>query len=218
MLEETVGRKKELVRTAAPPPQSSTPEPTTVKPVHEPTGASTAAEGIVESQKSLPELPAEMLLEGIPLGMQERNLSCELQSASDLAWYYGKPYTWKELFLRVGHDPGGNPHKGFVGRSLDDCPGLLYPNGYGVYAEPIAMALRQLGLPAEVHYRKSAAWLREQIALRRPVMVWATGGMVERPVEEWVASDGAVVEGVRGEHTFLVIGYSPDGGRSFREA
>jgi len=157
------------------------------------------------------EPPEKVLLELVPQGKQERNLSCELQSASDLAWYYGRPYTWEEVFERVGHDPGGNPHKGFVGLSLDDTPGYVYPRGYGVYAEPIARALQELGLSAEVHYRESSEWVKGQMARGRPVMVWATGGMVVRSAEEWLAEDGTRVTGVRGEHTFLVVGYDEGG-------
>ncbi len=156
-------------------------------------------------------LPETVLLKNVPLGKQARNLSCEFQSASDLVWYYGKPYTWEEIFMRVGHDPGGNPHKGFVGDSLDDPPGRLYPDGYGVYAEPIAAALSSLGLPAKVYYHKSAMWLKEQIATRHPVMIWAIAGMRPSSVETWTASDGTLVRGARGEHTYLVVGYNNNG-------
>jgi uncharacterized protein YvpB len=156
-------------------------------------------------------LPIEALLADVPVGRQQRSLSCELQSASDLAWYHGKPYTWMEIFVRVGHDPGGNPHKGFVGASLDDPPGGIYPAGYGVYAEPIAATLWQVGLKAEVHYGKPVDWLRSQIAQGRPVMVWATAGMARSVVETWTAADGTLIRGVRGEHTYLVVGYTPDG-------
>ncbi|MDQ1300459.1 MAG: hypothetical protein QG637_377 [Chloroflexota bacterium] len=156
-------------------------------------------------------LPVEVLLADVPVGRQQRSLSCELQSASDLAWYHGKPYTWLEIFLRVVHDQGGNPHKGFVGASLDDPPGGIYPAGYGVYAEPIAAVLRQIGLKAEAHYGEPAEWLRGQIAQGRPVMVWGTAGMVRRAVETWTAADGTLIRGVRGEHTYLVVGYTPTG-------
>ena len=156
-------------------------------------------------------IPSQVRLEGIPIGKQARKLSCELQTASDLAWFYGVPYSWEELFLHVGHDPGGNPHVGFAGRSLNDSPGQLYPYGYGVYAEPIAAALRELGLDARVHYNESRGWLQERIAAGHPVMIWAVGGMRVAPIEEWIAADGTVVRAVRLEHTFLVVGYDPGG-------
>lgn len=161
---------------------------------------------------SLPAVaPESVLLDKTLTGKQTRSLNCEFQTASDLAWYYGLPYTWEEIFQLVGHDPGGNPHVGFVGRSFDDSPGSLYPQGYGVYAEPIAVAFQSMGLKAEVHYRESADWLRQQLAAGRPVMVWATSQMVLNPVESWVAADGAAITAVRGEHTFLVVGYNPEG-------
>jgi len=168
-------------------------------------------EDLSGSQATMPTSPESFLLENVPVGKQERNLSCEFQSASDLAWYYRKPYTWKEVFMRVGHDPGGNPHKGFVGRSLDDPPGRLYPEGYGVYAEPIARALTDLGLSAKVYYNESVTWLKAQVASGHPVMVWATAGMAKSPVETWTALDGTLVRGARGEHTYLIVGYSKTG-------
>ena len=186
---------------------TATPLPRSVAPATTPTGVPPE----VDTFGSDFEIPAEVLLDRVPIGKQARSLSCELQCASDLAWYYGKPYTWEEIFQQVGHDPGGNPHKGFVGRSLDDRPGQVYPGGYGVYAEPVAQALRNLGLPADVHYGEPDRWVQEQLARGRPIMVWVTGGMVVRPVEEWKAADGTVVRGTPFEHACLVIGYKAEG-------
>ncbi len=156
-------------------------------------------------------LPSEIMLQGIPHGRQTRALNCEFQTASDLAWYYGQPVTWDEIYLSVGHDVGGDPHKGFVGRSFDDQPGQLYPLGYGVYAEPIAQALAQLGLQAEVSYHASPEWLKAHIAAGRPVMVWATSNMTIRAVATWTTAEGRSVKGVPGEHTYLAVGYNTEG-------
>jgi len=156
-------------------------------------------------------LPTEVLLQEVPIGKQTRSLNCEFQTASDLAWYYGRPFTWEEIYRYVGHDAGGNPHKGFVGRSFDDEPGQLYPFGYGVYAEPIAGAFAQLGLRAAVSYHTASEWLKAQLAAGRPVMVWATSGMIIRPVATWTAADGVTVKGVPGEHTYLAVGYDATG-------
>lgn len=157
------------------------------------------------------ELPAEVLLQEVPVGKQTRSLNCEFQTASDLAWYYGEPVTWEEIYQYVGHDTGGNPHKGFVGRSFDDQPGQIFPQGYGVYAEPIAAAFAQLGLQAEVSYGGSPEWVRMQLAAGRPVMVWTTSGMKIQPVATWAADGGIYVKGVPGEHTYLAVGYNGDG-------
>ena len=174
-----------------------------------PTLAGTPAPGTPTSPEI--DLPPAVLLQEVPIGKQTRALNCEFQTASDLAWYYGRPFTWEEIYQFVGHDVGGNPHKGFVGRSLDDQPGQLYPLGYGVYAEPIALAFAQLGLTAEVSYNNPREWLMAQLANGRPVMVWTTSNMTIRPVATWTAADGVSVKGVPGEHTYLAVGYDADG-------
>ena len=166
--------------------------------------------GTVTQTLAVSSAPSEGFVEGVPAGRQVRNLSCESQSAADLARYYGLKPTWEEILRRVGRDPGGNPHKGFVG-SVDDLPGQLYPRGYGVYAEPIARALSEIGLPATVHYQQSDEWLRRQVAQGRPVMVWVTSGMKPYPVESWRAKDGTQVRAVRHEHTCLLVGYNEQG-------
>ena len=156
-------------------------------------------------------IPNQVMLDEVPVGKQTRALNCEFQTASDLAWYYGFPYNWDDLFKIVGHDQNGNPHVGFVGRSFDDAPGQLYPNGYGVYAEPIANALAQIGLSPQVHYQETSDWLKYQLSQGRPVMIWATANMSIQPVETWHTKDGKLVKGVRFEHTYLVVGYDEAG-------
>ena len=155
--------------------------------------------------------PASAAIEGVPAGKQERRLSCEFQSASDLAWFYGVPASWQDLFLKVGHDPNGDPQQGFVGRSFDDPPGSIYPDGYGVYADPLVGALREYGLNAEAHYNEGKEWLIRQIADGRPVMIWATYGMQRSEVTTWRTKDGAhEIKAVRLEHSYIVIGYDPE--------
>jgi len=164
-----------------------------------------------ESPQNEDVLPDHFRLDSVPVGKQTRPLNCEFQTASDLVWSYGFPFSWDEIFAVVGPDPNGNPHVGFVGESLDDPPGSIYPDGYGVYAEPIAKGLQSLGIHAEVFYGKTADWLREQIASGSPVMVWATANMIQRDPEYWTTKDGQRVKGVRGEHTYLVYGYDREG-------
>ncbi len=163
-------------------------------------------------QQLAPAPPAQAIIPGVPAGQQERRLSCEFQSASDLAWFYGVPATWQDLFLKVGHDPNGDPQQGFVGRSFDDPPGSIYPDGYGVYADPLVRALREYGLAAEAHYNADKDWLIQQIAAGRPVMVWATYGLQPSEVTTWPTKDGArEIKAIRLEHSYIVIGYDPEG-------
>jgi len=157
-------------------------------------------------------IPPEYMIEGVPAGKQERNLNCEFQSAADLARFYGQPISWEEIFLRVGHDPNGDPNAGFVGDSFEDPPGSLYPNGYGVYAQPLAEGLRELGLNAQAFIHRDADWLKREISSGRPVIVWATYGMAPGQMEGWHTRDGkAWIKAVRNEHTYMVVGYDGEG-------
>ena len=159
---------------------------------------------------SAPPSPLQILLD-VPRRPQERNLNCEFRSATDLASYFGWTFTWEQLFEVVGVDPGGDPNLGFVGRSINDPVGGLYPAGYGVYAEPIARGLRQLGVPAAAHSGKDVEWLKEQLAAGRPVVIWATYGLQPQPVVEWQSAAGVAVRAVPYEHTFVVAGYDQKG-------
>jgi uncharacterized protein YvpB len=148
----------------------------------------------------------------VPAGKQARRLNCEFQSASDLAGFYGLEIGWEALFLKVGYDPNGDPNKGFVGLSMDGLPGGAFPEGYGVYAEPIAKGLTELGLPTRGFFNLDAAWLRREIDAGRPVIVWATYDMRLNPVEGWYTRDGKTwVTAVREEHTYTVVGYDATG-------
>lgn len=159
---------------------------------------------------SAPPSPLQILLD-VPRRPQERNLNCEFRSATDLASYYGWTFSWEDLFEVVGVDSGGDPNLGFAGRSINDPVGGLYPSGYGVYAEPLARGLRQLGVPATAHSGKDVAWIKEQLAAGRPVVVWATYGLQPQPVVEWPSAAGVTVRAVPYEHTFVVAGYDQQG-------
>ncbi len=141
-------------------------------------------------------------------GKQTKNLTCESQTASDLAKFWGKQVGEIEFFNKLPRSD--NPYKGFVG-SPDAPPGSLPPNGYGVYAEPVAQTLRGFGLEAEAHSKKGINWLRQELAAGRPVMVWATYGFKENPVKTYKTRDGQEVPIVQYEHSFLAVGYDADG-------
>ncbi|MFN8496449.1 MAG: C39 family peptidase [Anaerolineae bacterium] len=146
----------------------------------------------------------------IPLvgGAQTKSLTCESQSASDLARFWGKPITEMEFFNRLPRSD--NPFRGFVG-SPDAPAGSLPPVGYGVYAEPVADTLRSFGLNAEASQGKGVNWVRQEVAAGRPVLVWATYGFKSVPVKTYVPRDGQQVPIVQYEHTFLAVGYDASG-------
>jgi uncharacterized protein YvpB len=138
---------------------------------------------------------------------QSRNLSCESRSAADLAAFWGVAVQESEFLEYLPRSD--NPHKGFVG-SPDDRWGQLPPRGYGVYAEPVAALLREYGLPARAEYRRGLRWLRQELAANRPVIIWATYDFEPRPVVTLQAPDGSQFKAVPFEHTYLVVGYTPE--------
>lgn len=141
-------------------------------------------------------------------GKQSKSLTCESQTASDLAKFWGKNIGEMEFFNKLPRSD--NPFRGFVG-SPDAPPGSFPPVGYGVYAEPVAEVLRSLGLDAQAHQKRGINWLRAELAAGRPVMVWATYGFKEQPVKTYKTKDGQSVPIVQYEHSFLAVGYDAQG-------
>ncbi len=137
---------------------------------------------------------------------QERSLSCESRSACDLLVYWGCP-TEEAAFLG-GLTASDNPEYGFVG-SVDDPGGGLPPAGYGVYEEPIARRLGALGAHPLALRGVDLDWLKRQLALRRPVIVWATAGLDAPPATTMQDAEGRTFPVVPYEHTFLAVGYTP---------
>ena len=91
------------------------------------------------------ELPPSAYVDGVVGHPQEHNLSCESRSATDLAAYWGVGFVEDEFFHRL--PKSDNPQRGFLG-DVDLPPGSMPPEGYGVYAGPIAATLRSFGLAA----------------------------------------------------------------------
>jgi uncharacterized protein YvpB len=136
---------------------------------------------------------------------QERSLSCESRSAVDLLAHYGIAVT--EDAFRLGLPVSDNPDEGFVG-DVDGPGERLPPAGYGVHAEPIAARLTALGLPSRAERGRDLAWLRRQLATGRPVIVWATGQLDAPHPVRMTDARGRPFTAVRGEHTYLAVGYA----------
>lgn len=137
---------------------------------------------------------------------QGRSLSCESRSACDLLAFWGRPVGEAEFL--DGLPRSENPERGFVG-SVDDPGGGLPPAGYGVYEEPIARRLEAFGAEALAVRAVDLTWLRRQLALRRPVIVWATSGLDAPPATTMHDAKGRTFVAVPYEHTFLAVGYTP---------
>ncbi len=152
--------------------------------------------------------PEETFIEGFDPYPQQRPMSCEIRSATDVARFWGIPIVEVEMTKLLPYSD--DPNRGFVG-SLDALPGSLPPVGYGVYADPIAQMLRRVGLNAQAHYGYTLRELKAEVAAGRPVIVWATYGMRLSPVILWKTAAGKEVPVVRHEHSFVVLGYDSGG-------
>jgi len=152
--------------------------------------------------------PESAYVPGVVGHRQERPLSCEARSAVDLAAFWGITVGEEAFFATLPRSD--NPHSGFVG-DVDDPPGSLPPGGYGVYAGPVATALRRYGLDAHAHRWFGLDPLKEELAAGRPVIIWATYRMLQPEIASWTAADGTVSIVVQWEHTFIAVGYDADG-------
>jgi uncharacterized protein YvpB len=139
---------------------------------------------------------------------QSRNLSCESRSAADLASHWGQALDELDFLTALGQSD--NPHQGFLG-DVDMPPGSMPPDGYGVYAEPVAAVLRQYNLDARAVYDLGLERLKSELLAGRPVLVWATYEMAANTPREWVSSDGQSSTVVPFMHTFLAIGFDAQG-------
>lgn len=152
--------------------------------------------------------PPSAFIEGVIGHPQERNLSCESRSATDLAAFWGVKFTEGDFFRRL--PKSDNPHRGFVG-DVDMPAGTLPPYGYGVYAGPVAATLRSFGLDARARTGLSLDALKAEIAAGRPVIIWATYDMRLPGTQTWTSSDGVTSVVVQWQHTFIADGYDESG-------
>lgn len=152
--------------------------------------------------------PTRTLIAAVPHAAQSFNLSCESRSAVDVAAFWNVTIGETEFLAALPRSD--NPHKGFVG-DVNASPGSLPPTGYGVYAEPVAATLRRFGLYAHARSRLGIQGLQAELAAGRPVIVWATYGLQDYAVQDWVSADNVTSRIVPYEHTFIAVGYDAEG-------
>lgn len=152
--------------------------------------------------------PEEVFIPEVTGYPQTWDLSCESRSAVDLAAFWD--VTVGEGSFVEALPRSDNPHEGFVG-DVSDPPGSLPPNGYGVYARPVADTLRRYGLDAQAHQWLGLEELQWQLADGRPVVVWATYDMRQAEIIPWTTAGGSEVAIVQWEHTFIAVGYDAQG-------
>lgn len=144
-------------------------------------------------------------ISGVPVHLQEYNLSCEYASIYIATGAFGNPIPEDDMLNAVGYSD--NPHWGYRGNitgwwgNTDD---------YGVYAEPLSDALSQFGYSGEVFYGEGdTSQLTDAIDAGMPTLVW---------IGEWgdtsfnaYTSDGTRFKLAAGEHVVVVYGYDDSG-------
>lgn len=96
---------------------------------------------------------------------------------------------------------GANPEKEFVGSPLTEY-------SYGVFNEPIKEVANKFKSGAKTETNKDFDEVLELVSEDRPVVVWATIGMVEPYISStWTDYDGEKVSWIANEHALVVIGY-----------
>ena len=98
--------------------------------------------------------------------------------------------TWDDPQKQFVGDVNGNQGKG---------------TGWGVYAEPVAAAVRSYGRQASTHYGVSAQFLAQQLYDDRPVVLWGIWG-TSAQIQTWTTPGGYTASGPFPMHVRLVVG------------
>jgi len=160
----------------------------------------------IEPEQS--QLPEEHFITGIFGHRQTYSISCEASAAADWANFFGAEAY--ESTIQFSLPLSDNPEKGFVG-NVNDPWGQIPPYSYGVHAEPIAQALRDLyGLPAQAEKGFSLEEIKREIANDRPVLAWVIGNMVTGYPTEYTDSEGNTTLVAAYEHSVVLTGYNED--------
>ena len=168
-----------------------------------PTPSNTAAPEI-SSPSPLPALPHEHVI-SIKGHHQIFSIDCEASAAVDWAAYYGKTINEFEFQSRL--PKSDNPEYGFVG-SINSPWGLIPPDGYGVYAGPIANLLESFEIPATSVKDTPFNLVKEQISQGNPVMAWIVGSMETSPTIFYADKLGRKVIVAPYEHVVILNGYN----------
>lgn len=168
-------------------------------------GAREAALQATVSAATVLEKPPLALVLDVPVFKQTHNLSCEACAAAMAAHFFGVPVGEAEILAALPRDL--NPHKGFRG-NIDGLHGGL--DDYGVYAEPIARVLGDLGIPTRP-LTGGVSEIRAHLRHGRPVMVWVTYELSVQVPQQVTLADGETVTLVPYEHALLIVGYNADG-------
>ena len=188
---------------------TATANPTaTTLPTETPVPTSTPAPEPTDLPDEQPAIPDEYFIAGIYGHQQTYSISCEASAATDWAKFFGVDAY--ESTIQFHMPLSDNPDFGFVG-NVNDPWGQIPPYSYGVHAEPVAAALRDLyELPARAEKDFSLDEVKREIANNQPVLAWVIGNMVGGYPTEYTDSQGNIAIVAPYEHAVVLTGYSTD--------
>ena len=147
----------------------------------------------------------------VPYYKQVYAQSCEAASVRMALAYRGIASSDWDILQKFGYSPThknqeaniwDDPQKQFVG-DVNGNQGA--GTGWGVYAEPVAAAVRSYGRQASTHYGISAQFLAEQLYNDRPVVLWGIWGS-SAAIQTWNTPAGGTVSGPVPMHVRLIVG------------
>lgn len=140
------------------------------------------------------------MLDGVFTYQQQRSLSCEYASLHIATSMLGDPvseYVFDELVPL-----NDNPHLGYRGNILGDWGNTT---DYGVYNEPLASALSEVGFRGNAFYG-DINQLRAELDQGHPVVVWLGFWGDSGSFDAW-SPEGQRFQLTPGMHVLVVYGY-----------
>ena len=157
----------------------------------------------------------ETKVTGIPVISQWPNLptGCEATSLTMLLNFFGTNLTKEQVVSMQPSGPnlyrvngvlyGADPNKEFIGSPYDS-------HSFGIYHQPF-IPIIEAYFPNRSENLSGGlvSDLYSAIDSGRPVLVWATVGMVQvTPGIKWTLEDGTVFQWKNGNHALLLVGYT----------
>lgn len=101
-----------------------------------------------------------------------------------------------------------DPQQQFVG---DVNGSQTTGTGWGVYAEPVAKAIRSYGRSATTHYSPGTSFIASQLHQGRPVIAWGVFGSGAH-IDSWKTPEGKKISGPIPMHVRLIVGVKGEPG------
>lgn len=147
--------------------------------------------------------------------IQKYPLSCEAAATSAAMRSLGFKVTEDQVLQNLlfdqtprevdasGNIKWGDPYAGFVG----DYKGIFHKTGYGVYAPPIADAVKNLGGKADSYQQLTLPEAYMLLNENKLLIVWVPTRFEEETVNYWTTPSGKKIPWIQHEHAMVLRGY-----------